>query len=79
MTIKVKNITDVKSFFEKLNECKGTIALITDKGDTINLKSKLCQYIALVSVFNDPEIDNLELYCSEPADVIRIMDFLVRG
>ena len=49
--MKIKNITEPKTFFEVLNQCKGTVELVTSEGDRLNLKSKLCQYITLTQMF----------------------------
>lgn len=77
--MKIKNIKDSKKFFELLCHCKGTIELVSSQGDRINLKSTLCQYIALAEIFGNAEIGELELIASEPEDVMMLMDYLVRG
>ena len=41
--MKINNIVNPKKFFETLERCKGRVELITDEGDRLNLKSKLCQ------------------------------------
>ena len=38
--MKLQNITDVKGFFDVVNECKGTVELVTADGDVLNLKSR---------------------------------------
>ena len=43
--MKITNIDNPKEFFKELENCKGKIELITNEGDRLNLKSKLCQYI----------------------------------
>ena len=77
--MKVKNISDPQKLFKKLSECTGSIELVTKEGDRLNLRSKLCQYIVLMNIFNNAKIDELELILSEPSDVVHIMDFLVTG
>ena len=77
--MKVKNIKEPKKFFEVLNSCKGTIEFITSEGDRLNLKSKLSQYIALTQMFKDAQIGEIEIIVSEPEDMSKIIDFLVRG
>ena len=51
--MKIKNITEPQKFFEVLNECKGRVELVTSEGDRLNMKSTLCQYIALTQMFKD--------------------------
>lgn len=77
--MKIKNINNPQRFFEVLNECKGRVELVTSEGDRLNLKSTLCQYIALTQMFKDARIDDVELIVSEPEDVARLLEYLVRG
>jgi len=77
--MKIKNINNPKRFFEVLNQCKGRVELITSEGDRLNLKSTLCQYIALTQMFKDARIDDVELIVSEPEDFAMLLEFLVRG
>lgn len=75
--MKIRDITEPKRFFEAVNECKGHVELLTGEGDRLNLKSTLCQYIALTQMFQDERIEGVELAVSEPADFERLMEFLV--
>ncbi len=77
--MKIKNINNPKRFFEVLNECTGRVELVTSEGDRLNMKSTLCQYIALTQMFKDARIDDVELIVSEPEDFARLLEFLVRG
>jgi hypothetical protein len=77
--MKIKNITNPQRFFEVLNECKGRVELVTSEGDRLNLKSTLCQYIALTQMFKDARIDDVDLIVSEPEDFVRLMNFIVKG
>lgn len=77
--MKIKNITDVNKFFQVLDKCKGKVELVTSEGDRLNLKSKLCQYIALTKVFSDAKIDEIELVASEPEDINLLLEYLIRG
>lgn len=77
--MKIKNINNPQRFFEVLNECKGRVELVTSEGDRLNLKSTLCQYIALTQMFKDARIADVELIVSEPEDVARLLQYLVRG
>ncbi|MBQ3108913.1 MAG: polya polymerase [Clostridia bacterium] len=77
--MRITNITNPQRFFEVLNQCKGRVELVTNEGDRLNLKSTLCQYIALTQMFKEARIDDVELIVSEPEDVARLLEFLVRG
>ncbi|OQB24279.1 MAG: hypothetical protein BWY11_01258 [Firmicutes bacterium ADurb.Bin182] len=77
--MKIKNITNPQRFFEVLNECQGRVELVTSEGDRLNLKSTLCQYIALTQMFKDARIDDVDLIVSEPEDFVRLMNYIVKG
>ena len=77
--MKIKNISNPKRFFECLQNCKGSIEVVTSEGDRLNIKSKLCQYIIMMNIFNNAEIDEVEMFFSCPEDYALVMDFLVRG
>ena len=77
--MKVKNITNPTKFFEALDKCKGKIELTTNEGDRLNLKSKLCQYIALTNMFTDAKIKEVEIIISEPEDLNLILEYLIRS
>lgn len=77
--MKIKAINNVSKFFEVVKNCEGRVELVTSTGDRLNLKSKLSQLIFLNNVFKDASIDEFEVLCSDPKDVLKIMDYLVRG
>lgn len=77
--MKIKNITEPQKFFDMLKQCRGAVELVTSEGDRLNLKSTLCQYIALTQMFKDAQIDELDLVVSEPDDLKLLTDYLVRG
>ena len=77
--MKIQNISEPQKFFEGLNNCKGSVELVTSEGDRLNLKSKLCHYIALTQMFKDASIDEVELVVSEPEDMSMLLDYLIKG
>ncbi len=77
--MKITNISDPKRFFAAVNACLGRVELVTQEGDRLNLKSALCQYIALTQMFQDERISSVELVVSDPADFERLKPFLVIG
>ena len=42
--MKIKNLKDVETFLNVVNECKGDVTLTSQYGDKFNLKSALTQY-----------------------------------
>ena len=49
--MKIQNISDVEKFFQVIDQCKGTIELVSAEGDRINLKSKLSQSLHGIHLF----------------------------
>ena len=77
--MKITNIDNVEKFFEVVDQCKGTVELVTGEGDRLNLKSKLCQYVSLANIFSNGEIPELEVIAHEPEDVNRLVNFMLDG
>lgn len=77
--MKVQNITNVDKFFEVIDNCTGRVELVTGDGDRINLKSKICQYVAIAKIFSDKSIPEVELVAYEPEDVKKIIQFMLEN
>ena len=77
--MKIIGITNDERFMEVVDQCQGKIELVTSEGDRLNLKSKLCQYLALSKIFSEAKIDEIEIVASEPDDVKILFEYLVRG
>ena len=78
-TMKVMNIDNPEKFFEVVNQCKGTVELVTKEGDRLNLKSQLTKYVALTKLFADNAIPEMELVAHDPEDVNRLLDYMVNA
>ncbi len=77
--MKIQNVKNVDKFCKVVEECKGKVELVTGVGDRLNLKSRLCQYVALDKLFSDTELGELELIAAEPEDVTRLVNFLMEN
>lgn len=77
--MKIQNISDVEKFFQVIDQCKGTIELVSAEGDRINLKSKLSQYLSMASIFSNGYINELELVAHETEDVERLIKYMYQG
>ena len=77
MNIKVKNITDIEKFFGVIDQCEGKVELVTENGDTFNLKSKLGQYVSLSKVFFGGVVPVVELVTHCPSDAGRIVRYMM--
>lgn len=77
--MKIQNITDVDKFFQVIDECKGTVELVSAEGDRINLKSKLSQYLSMATLFSNGYIKELDLVAHEKEDVERLIKYMYQG
>ena len=73
----IKDITEPKRFFKAVSACRGRVELVTGEGDRLNLKSTLCQYIALTQMFQDARMTDVELVVSDPDDYENLREYLV--
>ena len=77
--MKIQNITDVEKFFSVIDQCRGTVELVSPEGDRINLKSKLAQYLSMATIFSNGYIKELELVVHEKEDMDRLIEFMLSG
>lgn len=75
--MKITNLKNVEGFLNTVNECKGSVLLVTKEGDRLNLKSELTKYVALTSFFENAKIPEMEILLSEPEDAMKIVNFLM--
>ena len=77
--MKIQNISDVEKFFTVIDQCKGTVELVSPEGDRINLKSKLSQYLSMATIFSNGYIKELELVAYDKDDLDRLIKFMYQG
>ena len=70
---------DVQEFLSVVDTCEGDVFLVTDEGDRLNLKSKLCQLIGLTRLIEGGQITNAHLECQNPEDESRLFRFNMFG
>lgn len=75
--MKITNLKNIEGFLNTVNECKGSVLLVTKEGDRLNLKSELTKYVALTSFFENAKIPEMEILLSEPEDAMKIVNFLM--
>ena len=77
-SVEMHNV-DVKEFLAEIDKCEGDVFLVTDEGDRLNLKSKLCQLIGLTSLIQGGKIANAHLECTKPEDESKLFRFNMFG
>ncbi len=70
---------DVKAFLAVIDTCEGDVFLVTDEGDRLNLKSKLCQLIGLTQLIEGGKITNAHIECQKPEDESKLFRFNIFG
>lgn len=70
---------EVQAFLAEIDKCEGDVFLVTDDGDRLNLKSKLCQLIGLTQLIEGGKISNAHLECSNPEDETKLFRFNIFG
>ena len=50
--MRLSNIHNIEEFFKVVDSCEGNVYLISSDGDTLNLKSQLCKYVAFSEIFS---------------------------
>lgn len=77
--MKLYNITDIDAFFNLVDSCDGGVYLVSTEGDKINLKSKLCQYLAMAKIFSSDYIKELSLQVDNDSDKEQFIKFMMCG
>lgn len=70
---------DFKKFIEAIDQCKGRVYLVTEDGDRLNLKSKLCQVIGLTKIIEGGMIKEAKVVCENPEDDSLLFRFNLYG
>ena len=75
--MKLQNITNAERFMEVVDMCKGKVELI-GPDIRVNLKSKMCQFLALAELFNaDVDLGEFEIVAHEFDDGQLLIQYLV--
>lgn len=65
-----------RKFFSVIDQCRGTVELVSPEGDRINLKSKLAQYLSMATIFSNGYIKELDLVAREKEDIERLIKYM---
>ena len=66
---------DVTEFLAVLDTCEGNVFLVTNEGDTLNLKSKLCQLVGLTKLIEGGKIAEASIFCENKNDESKLFRF----
>ena len=59
---------DVYDFIKPLDQCKGTVLLVTNENDRFNLKSKLSQLAGIMTLIEGGKLVEAKIICEDPDD-----------
>lgn len=66
---------DVVKFLTVLDTCEGNVFLVTNEGDRLNLKSKLCQIVGLTKLIEGGKIAEASIICENKNDESKLFRF----
>lgn len=66
---------DVADFLAVLDTCEGNVYLVTNEGDRLNLKSKLCQLVGLTKLIEGGKIAEASIFCENALDETKLFRF----
>ena len=79
MKLKMRNISNLDTFFKVINQCDGAVELSLPEGGSVNLKSKLSQYLLNGTVFSNGSIKELSLTTHNDEDSKRLIQYRFRA
>ncbi|HEX3016369.1 MAG TPA: hypothetical protein VHP31_00750 [Caproicibacter sp.] len=70
---------DIQKLIELLDKAKGNVYLVTDDGNKLNLKSKLCQLYGIRQLLEKAKNSKLsaELSVENPEDELMFINFMM--
>lgn len=76
--MKINLIKDIDSFFEVVDKCKGEVNVISNEGDKLSLKSKLCRFVLTTMASNKDELlIDLEVKAENSEDTMLLLNYLM--
>ena len=70
---------DFDDLISVIDSCKGNVYLETEDGDSLNLKSKLCQMLGISTILKNTEISQAWVRCDLQEDESRLFRFDLYG
>lgn len=70
---------DVTEFLAVLDTCEGNVYLVTNEGDRLNLRSKLCQLVGLTKLIEGGKIAQASIICDNKDDESKLFRFNFYG
>ena len=66
---------DIQKLLDLLDKAQGNVYLVTEDGNTLNLKSKLCQLVGLTALIEGGKIAEAFVICDNEEDESKLFRF----
>ena len=70
---------NLNDFTTIIQECKGDVYMVTEEGDRLNLKSKLCQLIGFTTLIQGGTVTKAKIECTNAEDESKLFRFNLFG
>ena len=70
---------DPVSLMKMVDKCKKDVWLVTEEGDRLNLKSKLCQFMGLARLIEGGVIAKASIECDSNEDFTKLFEMCIHG
>ena len=76
--LQIHNV-DFEDLIKVIDKCTGDVYLETADGDSLNLKSRLCQMLGLSTIFANTEVEEAWVRCTNQDDETMLFRFNLYG
>ncbi len=77
--MKLTNTANIDKFFEVVDKCEGRVEMLTENGDCLDLRPKLCQFVTLVKMLADGNVERMEIIAENKKDKQKLMAYMING
>lgn len=77
--MKLTNTANIDKFFEVVDKCEGRVEMLTENGDCLDLRPKLCQFVTLVKMLADGNLERMEIIAENKKDRQKLMAYMING
>ena len=77
--MKLTNTANIDKFFEVVDKCEGRVEMLTENGDCLDLRPKLCQFVTLVKMLADGNVEQMEIIAENKKDEQKLMAYMING
>ena len=62
-----------------VDKCHKDVWLVTEEGDRLNLKSKLCQFMGITRLIEGGKIAKASIECDSDEDFLMLLEMCIHG